>query len=148
MHIRGHRVLTFEHMMPCFKPAWDKGFTVERNLRGWRMEGMIPFNRNALWRKRADLQLRASIGSSKTPSNQANPGSSSAPPPSTTPAAPPPLAAHPDVAAPNPTPKDDDAPPLLGHITERVQEAMDYVKKKIDIGQLNQMQLMAHLIRL
>ena len=26
VHISGHKVLTWEHMMPCFKPAWDKGF--------------------------------------------------------------------------------------------------------------------------
>ncbi len=37
--------------MKCFKPAWDKGFTTERNLKGWRIERQIPFNRNALWEK-------------------------------------------------------------------------------------------------
>ena len=114
------------------------------------MEGMISFNRNALsWRKRADLKLRASIGSSKPPSKQANPGSSLAPPPFGTPAASPPLeAAHPATAAPDPKPKDDDAPLELGHVTERVQGAMDYIKRKNEIGQLIQMQLMAHPIRL
>ena len=38
--------------MSCFKPAWDHAFTAQRNLDGWRVEGMIPFTRYALWRKR------------------------------------------------------------------------------------------------
>ena len=45
--------LGFEHLMPCFKPAWDKAFgSVMRNKRGWELEGTIPFNRYALWHKR------------------------------------------------------------------------------------------------
>jgi hypothetical protein len=45
----------------------------------------------------------------------------------------------------DPSPKDV---PILGHATERVDEAMDYVRKKPDIGQLTHEQLMAHLIKL
>ena len=37
---------------------------------------------------------------------------------------------------------------LVIHVTERVQEAMDYIHKKPQIGQLTQEQLIAHLIRL
>jgi len=109
--------------MPCFKPAWDKGFIMECNLRKWRIERMIPFNRNALWAKRVDLLLRTSIGhnvvSSTTPSNQANPAST---PPHDAPPqdAPQAGAASPAGDAPDPTPEDDDLPPELGHITERV----------------------------
>ena len=149
VHIRGHIVLTWEHMMQAFKPAWDKGFTVDRNLRGWRMEGMIPFNRNALWSKRADLLLRAS----KTPSIEAQ-GISSAPPTAATPAAPPPEAAPPTSAAPpvaaalDPTLEDVDAPLVLGLMTERVQEAVDYIKRKHAIVELTQVHIMTHLIRL
>jgi len=45
-------------------------------------------------------------------------------------------------------PEDEDLPHVLGHVTERVQEAIDYVNKKHEIVQLTQEQLMAHLIRL
>jgi hypothetical protein len=121
---------------------------MERNLRRWRMEGMIPFNRNALWNKRADLLLCASIGYSKTSSNLANPGSSSSPPTSPTPAAFPPLAAPLAAATPDPTPTDYDAPRVLGHMTERVQEAVEYITRKHEIGELTQTHVMAHLIRL
>ena len=48
--------LGFEHVMSCFKPAWDKAFErAMRNRRGWELEGTIPFNRYALWRKRGFL---------------------------------------------------------------------------------------------
>ncbi len=51
----GHRskfkVLGYEHFMTCFKPAWDIAFTNEHNMAGWRVEGMIPFTRHALWKK-------------------------------------------------------------------------------------------------
>ncbi len=47
--------------MPCFELAWDKAFTVVRNLKGWRIEGLIPFNRNALWKKR-EMMTRSIIG--------------------------------------------------------------------------------------
>jgi hypothetical protein len=134
-------------MMPCFKLAWDKGFTMERNKKGWQLERLIPFNRNALWSKQGDL-LRTStvhnvVPTTITPSSKTNPAGSSVPPASATPTAPP-VAANPAVIAPkyspivappagvafNPSPKDDDLPPLLGHVTERVQKAMDYIKNK------------------
>jgi len=45
--------LGFEHLMQCFKPAWDKDFaSLMRNKRGRELEGTIPFNRYALWQKR------------------------------------------------------------------------------------------------
>jgi hypothetical protein len=124
VHISGHKVLTWEHMMPCFKPARDKGFTVERNIRGWRMEGMIPFNRNALWAKRADLLLRTStgqsVGLSTTPSSFGPPASATpqdAPPVGATPPAddaPPARDAPPASVAPDPSPEDEDLPHVLG----------------------------------
>ncbi len=116
------------------------------------MEGMIPFNRNALWAKRADLLLRTSTGQSVDLSTTP---SSFGPPASATPQAAPPVdatspagAAPPAGVAPDPLPEDEDLPLVLGHITERVQEAIDYIRKKIDIGQLTQGEIMAHLIRL
>ena len=128
--------------MQCFKPAWDKGFTRERNLKGWRLEGLIPFNRNALWCKKASL--RASTGHIVVPSitPNANSASDSAAPvhgsaPLTAPA--------PAAAALDPSPEDVH---VIGHVTERVQEAMDYIHKKPQIGQLTQEQLIAHVIRL
>ncbi len=37
--------------MKCFKQAWDIAFTKEHNMTWWRIEGMIPFTRHALWKK-------------------------------------------------------------------------------------------------
>ena len=56
--------------------------------------------------------------------------------------------APPACVAPDPTPEDEDLPPVLGHVTERVQEVMDYVNEKHEIGHFTQEQLMVHLIRL
>jgi hypothetical protein len=44
--------LGYKHFMPCFKLAWDHDITRQRNLVGWRIEGLIPFTIYALWRKR------------------------------------------------------------------------------------------------
>ena len=63
-------------------------------------------------------------------------------------ATPPASAAPPAGDAPDPLPEDEDLPPVLGYITERVQEAIDYIRKMIDIGQLTQVEIMAQLIRL
>ena len=43
--VRKLRALTFNHFMDMFQPAWEHAFTVERNLRGWDKEGIIPFTR-------------------------------------------------------------------------------------------------------
>jgi hypothetical protein len=43
--------------MKCFKPAWDIAFTPELNMAGWRVEGMIPFTRHALWKKVNECRL-------------------------------------------------------------------------------------------
>ena len=91
------------------------------------MEGMIPFNRNALWAKRADLLLRTSTGQSvvlsTTPSSFGPPASATpqvAPPAGAAPpagVAPPAGAASLAGVAPNPFPEDEDLPLVLGHIT-------------------------------
>ena len=49
--------LGYEHFMKCFKPAWDIAFTKDLNMAGWRVEGMIPFTRQALWRKVEQCRL-------------------------------------------------------------------------------------------
>jgi hypothetical protein len=41
-----------------FKPSWQHGFTKERNIMGWRKEGIIPFNRNALWQLREEEEAK------------------------------------------------------------------------------------------
>ena len=50
-------------MMSCFRPAWEIAFTLKHNMAGWRVEGMIPFTRNALWRKLAEDELDSSSNS-------------------------------------------------------------------------------------
>ncbi len=45
------KALGYEHFMKCFKPAWDMAFTKNPNMGGWRVEGMIPFTHQALWKK-------------------------------------------------------------------------------------------------
>jgi hypothetical protein len=103
-------------MMQCFKPACGKGFTRERNIKEWRLEGLIPFNRNALWCKKASQ--RASTGHTAVSSISPNANSASD------------SATHihgfalltalaPAVATLDPSPKDV---PVLGHVTERVQK--------------------------
>jgi hypothetical protein len=47
----------YEHFMKCFKPAWGIAFTKDLNMIGWRVEGMIPFTRHALWRKVEECRL-------------------------------------------------------------------------------------------
>jgi hypothetical protein len=107
--------------MSCFKPAWNKGFTLERNLREWRLEWMIPFNREALWAERADLLLRISTGQkvvlSTTPSSFGTPASVTPQADPLANVAPPAGAAPPAGVAPDPTPEDEDIPFVLGHIT-------------------------------
>ena len=103
-------------MMMCFRPAWEIAFNLKHNMAGWRVEGMIPFTRNALWRKLAEDELISS-------SNSTTIGSlpSSALPSSSTPADPftPPL----DPAAPSPAP----APLSLPPIPNAVLEIRDYM---------------------
>jgi hypothetical protein len=43
--------LGYEHFMKCFKSAWNIAFNKENNMARWRIEGMIPFTRHALWKK-------------------------------------------------------------------------------------------------
>ena len=81
-----YKPLDFEHFMPCFLPAWKEAFTVERNLMGWELEGLIPFTRRALWRRRGvpgpeDITLGFpwSSSSSSIPRLGATPSSASMP---------------------------------------------------------------------
>ena len=39
----------FEHLAPMLHCAWKHGFTEERNLYGWKKEGIIPFTRSEYW---------------------------------------------------------------------------------------------------
>jgi len=111
------------NLMKCFKPACDTAFNKEHNMNGWRIEGMIPFTRHALWKK---VEENAVIASNSTP-----PGSL----PSSTPS--------PDVVAtldsnttlPNPggllatPPLDPSAPPFsLPSIPDAVLKAGDYMR--------------------
>jgi hypothetical protein len=118
------------------------------------MEGLILFNRNALWNERGDLLLEStkfSKVSSTTPSKQANPAvdhPAAAPPTCAPLATAPPASAPPPCVAPDPTHEDEDPPLVIGHVTGRVQEAMDYVNMRHEIGQLTYVQMLAHLIRL
>ncbi len=50
----------YEHMMACLRPAWEIAFNLKHNMAGWRVEGMIPFTRNALWRKIEEDELNSS----------------------------------------------------------------------------------------
>jgi hypothetical protein len=45
------------------------------------------------------------------------------------------------------TPKDQDLPHVLGHVTKWVQEVINCINKKHDIGHLTHEQLMTHIIR-
>ena len=57
--------LNFDHLVPCFRPAIEMGFTRERNLKGWRIEGLIPFNRSCLWKKRQQDGAQARLTSTR-----------------------------------------------------------------------------------
>ena len=61
------KALGYDHFMKCFKPAWDIAFTKELNMAGWRVEGMIPFTRLALWRKVEECRLDNSFSLSTSP---------------------------------------------------------------------------------
>mmetsp|Transcript_44013 Transcript_44013/g.112389 ORF Transcript_44013/g.112389 Transcript_44013/m.112389 type:complete len:90 (-) Transcript_44013:27-296(-) len=47
-NMKSLRALTFSHFMGMFHPAWEHGFTTERNLIGWNKEGITPFTRAPL----------------------------------------------------------------------------------------------------
>ena len=118
----GHKALGWEHFIKCFKPAFDKSFTVDKNKKGWYYEGLIPFTRYALWRKLGASSMetispswRASTGhsqvSSATGATLTSREAQGPAPPAETPA----------TSAP--------PPPRLGLVPERVQEAMDFLNK-------------------
>ena len=134
-HRYGHKVLKWEHFMQSFKPAWEHGFTVERNLKEWRLEGMIPFNRNALWRKKEALAKHLAIFRAST--------------------------GHSDIAAdiPSSTPAADsttaeevpDVAPTLPPMSDTVEDAIKFVRKDkatIAIAQLSYEELLAAHLRL
>jgi hypothetical protein len=41
--------LGFQHLMPCFKSAWDIAFTSKHNIDGWMIEDTILFTKRQLW---------------------------------------------------------------------------------------------------
>ena len=85
------------------------------------MEGMIPFNRNAMWAKRVDLLLRTYAGQSvvlsTNPSSFGTSASNTLQVDPPTSAAPPTDVAPPAGVAPDSTPEDEDLPPVLNHMT-------------------------------
>lgn len=62
------QALTLDHFIDMFKPAWEEGFTKERNNMGWVKEGVIPFTRNELWNLREEKAAQAATwsGAAKT----------------------------------------------------------------------------------
>ena len=147
-HLHGHKPLTWEHFMPCFLPAWKVGFTMERNLKGWALEGLIPFTRNALWRKRG-APPQDSISSSWRASTR-NSFASSATAVE--------LPAFGSGAAASPTPasgteQTSAMPPAnVGPVPDRVKEAKDYIENSSftwdDQQKLSFDQVLAHNLRL
>ncbi len=129
-HRYGHKTFKWEHFMQCSKHAWENSFTVERNLKGWCIEGLIPFNRNALWRKKEALSkhltiFRASRGHSAIAADI----------PSSTPAAGSTIAKE-----------VQDAAPTLPPMSDTVEDAIRFVRKDkttTAIAQLSYEELLA-----
>eukprot|EP00873_Tetraselmis_striata_P044253 jgi/Tetstr1/464517/TSEL_009275.t1 len=48
--------LKMEDFIDMIRPAFEHGFTYDRNMMGWRKEGLMPFNRNELWNLREELE--------------------------------------------------------------------------------------------
>ena len=147
VHLHGLKALTWEHFMICFLPAWRVGFTKDRNEKGWRIEGLIPFNRNALWRKRGAAppesispSWRASTANSLVSSGTAAGLQASGSGAATT-----------SGPSPESAPETGALPPgaALGLVPERVKEAMDYMdKSKVFQGQISFDQVVAQNLRL
>ena len=78
--LNSFKPLDFTHFIPCFLAAWLKAFTRELNLRGWELEGLIPFTRNAFWKKRIE-NSRSSYASNAISPTVAALGSSDGPSP-------------------------------------------------------------------
>ena len=57
------KALGYEHMMRCLRPAWEIAFNLKHNMTWWRVEGLIPFTHNALWRKIEEDELNFSSNS-------------------------------------------------------------------------------------
>jgi hypothetical protein len=49
---RKMKTLGFQHMVPLFFPCWKNAFSEERNMRGWDLEGCVPFTKYQLWKFR------------------------------------------------------------------------------------------------
>ena len=119
------KALGYEHFMKCFKPAWDMAFTKDLNMAGWRVEGMIPFTRHALWRKMDECRLlNSSFSLSASPGSlpPSQPSSPQEPPQD-----PDNLQATPPLAPSAPPPR---ATPPLGTppFPAAVTEALDYMQ--------------------
>ena len=62
--------LRFKHMTELLKGAHDASFKYEQNIRGWQIEGIIPFNRHQYWKLKLANTMknatRSSFGSTGT----------------------------------------------------------------------------------
>ena len=63
----------YEHFMKGFKPAWDTAFNKEYNIAGWRIEGIIPFTRHALWKKMEEDEVNSASKHGSLPSSTPSP---------------------------------------------------------------------------
>jgi hypothetical protein len=119
--------------MKCFKPAWDIAFTKDINMEGWRVQGTIPFIRQALWKKVEECRsLDSSFRFSSSPGSLPPSQPSSPPDPSLAPddmlQTPSPPTSAPPPLAPLPPP-----PMRITPFPVAVCEALDYVQS-IDLA--------------
>ena len=56
--------LRFKHLVEILKGAHDKSFTLQQNLRGWSLEGIIPFTRHQYWKLRHANEMKSKARSS------------------------------------------------------------------------------------
>jgi hypothetical protein len=59
--------------MKCFMPAWDAAFNKEHNIAGWRIGGMLPFTRHALWKKEEEDEVNSASKPDSLPSSNPTP---------------------------------------------------------------------------
>jgi hypothetical protein len=122
------KALGYEHSMKCFKPAWDIVFTKDLNMAGWRVEGMIPFTRQSLWRKveecrLLDISFSISISPGSLPSSLPSSPLDPSPSPDDVQAASPLAPSAPPPLAPMPPP-----PLRITPFSVAVLEALDYMQ--------------------
>jgi hypothetical protein len=44
------KTLGFQQLVPLLFPCWKNAFNEERNMRGWDLEGCVPFTKYQLWK--------------------------------------------------------------------------------------------------